>query len=188
MFAAVAPLDTVAPDSFAFSQLNYTVPPGATNVEISVLFQPGNRSFSGTVGYYTEDDTARHGIDYLESTGHIHFSGVAEKTFHIPIAASSAYSYSKTFRVFLSHPTAYLWNSPATVVIEFAPRLLCSTRDGKLVLSWPGDWLDYVLESSPHPDCSEAMQVSSAPVLVNGRWQVEEPASADVKFYRLRKN
>jgi hypothetical protein len=185
--AAVVPQDTVVPDSFSISQTIYTTPPGATNVEITVAFQPGNRGYSGAVDFHTEDDTASDGVDYLGASGRLYFSGVPEKTFNIPILPSSSDGRPKSFRVYLTHTTAYLWNSPATVLIEHAPRLECSTKDGKLVLSWPGNLEGYILESSPYPDCSSAMQVPLPAVVVDGRWQVEEAASAAVRFYRLRK-
>jgi hypothetical protein len=186
--AAVGPMDTVAPDSFWFAKLTYTVPPGATNVQISIGFQPGDRGYSGSVEYFTRDSEARDGVDYLGSSGRVHFSGVPEQSIEIPILQSASNSGLKTFLVFLAHPTAFLWNNPAAVVIECAPQLQWAAQDGKLVLSWPGECTEYILETSAKPDCSDAAPAASAPILVNGRWQVVEPASGKVRFYRLRKD
>jgi hypothetical protein len=182
------PKDTVVPNAFWFSTRDYTVPPGATTVEISVSFAPGNRGYTGSVGYYTEDDTARDGIHYQGVSGQLYFSGINLLTFEIPISPASTYEEPKSFRVVLTNDAANIWYGPATVVIEYAPRLECTRQGASLLLLWPGACQGYVLEGSTRADFEDAAEVVASPVLMDDRWQLEQLRHGPARFYRLRKS
>lgn len=77
--------DTTVPNRFAFSQSEYVVAEDATKAIITILFYPGNRGMSGTVGYTTENGTAIAGEDYVHTEGSLYFSGPAPLSFSVPV-------------------------------------------------------------------------------------------------------
>ena len=77
--------DTTVPNRFAFSQAEYVVAEDAGSATITVLFFPGNRGISGSVGYATQDGTATAGEDYVHVEGGLYFSGPAPRSFSIPV-------------------------------------------------------------------------------------------------------
>ncbi len=77
--------DTTVPNRFAFSQSEYVVAEDATKAIITILFYPGNRGMSGSVGYTTENGTAIAGEDYFHSEGSLYFPGPAPLSFSVPV-------------------------------------------------------------------------------------------------------
>jgi hypothetical protein len=77
--------DTTVPNRFAFAQAEYVVAEDAGSATITVLFYPGNRGMSGSVGYTTQDGTAIAGEDYAHTEGGLYFPGPAPLTFNVPV-------------------------------------------------------------------------------------------------------
>jgi len=77
--------DTTVPNRFDFSQPEYVVAEDAGGATITVLFFPGNRGVSGSVGYTTQDGTATAGQDYIHTEGGLYFSGPAPLSFNVPV-------------------------------------------------------------------------------------------------------
>ena len=77
--------DTTVPNRFAFAQNEYVVAEDAGNATITVLFYPGNRGMSGSVGYTTQDGTAIAGEDYAHTEGGLYFPGPAPLSFNVPV-------------------------------------------------------------------------------------------------------
>jgi hypothetical protein len=179
--------DIVTTSAYWFSQQTYVASPGASEVEITVYFSPGDRSYSGWVDYYTEDGTAKAGIDYEAVSGQLYFWGVAFQTFRIPILPGAFLGGEKSFQVFLSNPDAWIWDSPATVALSCAPSLNYSVSGTNLVISWPAACEGYVLDRSERSDFSTWTEVETAAIRSGTRWQVEQPLSGPGQFYRLRK-
>jgi hypothetical protein len=179
--------DTTSPDFFIFSENTYVAHPGATHVEVSVYFSPGNRGYSGWVDFATEDGTAMAGVHYQAVQGRLYFSGVNVQSFQVPILPHAHVGEPKTFQVLLSNPDAQIGESSSAVRIECAPSLAFSLQGSHLLISWPGACRDYVLEQSERTDFASTRDVATPPTLVDGRWQVEQPRSGSLVFYRLRK-
>jgi hypothetical protein len=77
--------DTTVPNRFSFSSAEYVVAENATNALITIYFHAGNRSWSGSCGYRTENGTAIAGEDYVHVEGGLSFSGGAPRSFSVPI-------------------------------------------------------------------------------------------------------
>jgi hypothetical protein len=186
--AQVTAQDTVTTSSFWFSQDTYVASPESGDVEITVYFSPGDRSYAGWVEYYTGDGSAKAGSDYEAAAGQLDFWGVAFQTFRIPIVPEAFNGAAKTFQVFLSNPDAWIWDSPATVIIPCVPRLSYSVTGANLLISWPADCEGYILDRSDSSDFATWTEVTTSAVLLENRWQVEQPLSGPSQFYRLRKS
>lgn len=186
--AQIKIFDTTVPNSFWFSQDTYVVAPGSDRVEVTVLFQPGNRGYSGSIQYFTKDDTAQRTVDYQAVDGVLQFSGVPNRTFEIPIVTTAPTSSAgpKRFVVCIANAEKEIL-AAAQVVIESTPRLQLARTSKGLLISWPAGYEGYVIEKSAAPDFANATTILSPPVRTGNFWQIEEPASEPMVFYRLTK-
>jgi hypothetical protein len=179
--------DTTTSNAFWFFPTTYVAAPNSPFVEVTVYFAPGDRGYFGLVDYYTEDGTAKAGVDYEAVSGTLAFSGIPLKTIQIPIHPEAFNAEEKYFRVHLFNPNAWIWDSPATVVISCAPTLRIGLRGPHLVISWPGSCEGYVLEQCEAVGAAPWTEVTSPVNLVENRWEVEQPRTALRKFFRLCK-
>jgi hypothetical protein len=107
--------DTVVPDTFWFSDVEYTVNEGETNALITVQWLAGNRSWIGWVGFATSAGTAMSGEDYEAVSGRLDFNGPAPRTFSVPIHADCIEEGEETIQLFLINTNATLSRSNAVL-------------------------------------------------------------------------
>jgi hypothetical protein len=174
---------------FIFSDNAYVAHAGVESIEISVYFAPGDSSHSGWVNYSTRDGTALAGVDYAPVEGRLYFSGENELTFRVPILSGGFIDQAKRFQVVLSNPDALIWDDPATVVVQPAPRLETVHAGNHLQLSWPTEYKGYVLEQSPTLDFFSPKTLKEEPAIRENRWQIQQPLGVEPRrFYRLRRD
>ncbi len=182
--------DITAPNEFWFTSDIYYVEEGATSAVITVEFYPGNRSWSGSVDYYTTDGTATAGEDYTAVSGTLNFSGPGTPVPQIIIPIQSVErTEEETVQLFLSNPNATITRGTATLVIQKkAPALQISPgTNGTIVLSWPEEGSDLSLQKSSSLFGTEWTPVAAPQSIVNGSCKVIVPASSEATFYRLEK-
>jgi hypothetical protein len=183
--------DTVSPNTFWFSSSEYVVTENETNLVVTVEWSSGNRGYSGWVDYVATNGTASAGSDYEGVSGRLYFSSPAARTFSIPVHADSIVEGEETIQLFLSNPTAIIQQSNAVVKIEdnftFPPIEISRGQDGMIMISWPGQTSDFVLESSSVPS-GDWSQVSTPPSLISGQCRVSQAANSALGFFRLRRN
>lgn len=181
--------DINAPNEFWFTSDVYYVE-GASNAVITVEFHPGNRSWSGTVDYYTSDGTATAGEDYTAVSGTLSFSGPGTPIpqIIIPIAQVER-TEDETVQIFLSNPNATITRGTATLIIQKKTPALKITpgTNGTIVLSWPEEGSNLSLQKSSSLFGSDWTPVPAPQSVVNGSCKVIEPASGGATFYRLEK-
>ncbi len=130
---------------FAFGAATYGVTEGTPAVTITVK-RTGFMMKAATVNYATSDGSATAGSDYVATTGQLSFaSGVASKTFTIPIVDDGVAETDETFFVSLSSTGEDPVGTPGTTVVtikdnepvfSFAASSYTATEaSGKVVLT-----------------------------------------------------
>lgn len=184
--------DTVVPNEFWFTSDVYQVDEDATNAVITVGFAPGNRSWQGSVDYSVRSGTATAGEDFIAVSGTLYFSGPGTPvpTINIPIINDELQEGDETVQISLSNSNAIIAQTNATlVIIEKPPSLkIAASGNGKISLTWPESFSNFVLEKSAQPTGNNWSLVSSVQNVSNGVCCVEEPPSVTPVFYRLRKS
>lgn len=192
---AVPPVaeDTTSPNTFWFTSDIYYVDEDATNAVVTVEFSPGDRSWSGSVNYSMSNGTAMAGEDFISGSGTLSFSGPGPaRQIVIPIIRDNLGESNETVQLFLSNPNANLVRSNATLVIidkNQTPKLqITSGANQTIMLSWPSNYTDFVLEKNSQFSGDNWCAVSSTQKVAAGFCCVTEPCSTAPAFYRLRKN
>jgi hypothetical protein len=185
--------DTTSPNMFSFTSDTYYVDEDATNAMVAVEFTPGDRSWSGWVNYSVSNGTASAGEDYLTVSGTLYFSGPGTPVpqISIPIKKDGFVEGDETVQLFLWNTNAIITRATAMLVIKdkpLTPELLISPGvNGTILLSWPSNATDFVLEKSGQLFSENWSKISSPPNFNNGSCQVTENCSGPPMFYRLRK-
>src|SRR5436309_7318054 len=86
--ATPSPKMITGPNTYGFVSSTFYTPAGATKASITVVLQPGNPSYVGSVGYTTIDGTAVAGQDYTPVSGTLTFDSPAWQHFDIPLLPS----------------------------------------------------------------------------------------------------
>ena len=96
--------DTVEESSIAFTSAKYEISEDQNKASIE-LTRTGDLSKQVTVEYYTSDDYARQGLDYLADSGTLSFdSGESSKTLDISLINDDLEEYLESFYVQLANP------------------------------------------------------------------------------------
>ncbi|MEO6034436.1 MAG: Calx-beta domain-containing protein [Verrucomicrobiota bacterium] len=182
-----------SPNVFGFASDVYYVDEDATNAVISVEFTPGDRGWSGSVNYNTENGTALDVDDYAATNGTLSFSGPGTPVpaINIPIVKDSLREGNETVEIYLSNPNAIITRSHATLIIvdknQNPPLKIARAAGGSISLSWPSAYGDYVLEKSDSPSSTAWSPVTASRGISNGSCNVSESCNGLPVFYRLKK-
>jgi hypothetical protein len=180
--------DTTQPNQFYFTSDVYYVDEDATSAVIEVGFVPGDRSFSGSVTYYTVNGTAVSGQDYTGVTNTLVFSGPGpSKTFTIPIQIDGLLEGNETVQLFLSNPNANLTRSNATLVIidkPPRPKLDFIKSNNAVTISWATNFTNFVLQKTTNLPSTNWVNMSPPGNATNGRFNVTTQAVSNA-FFRL---
>jgi hypothetical protein len=179
--------DTTQPNEFYFTSDVYYVAENATNAVIEVGFVAGNRSYTGSVDYHTENGSAIAGADYGGVTNTLSFSGLAPtKTFTIPIILDGLLETNETVQLFLSNSNALITHPTAKLVIidKTAIPFQLGTSNGYTTISWPALQTNVDLQLATN---LASTNWSSVPFVGprNGRYYRTGSASG-AGFFRLR--
>lgn len=186
------PQNTDIPNEFAFVSAHYFVSKDATNASITVRFSPGNRSWSGSVCYTTQNGSAVANQDYTPVSGTLHFSGDTYQSFSIPLKSNGT-SETKTIHLQLTpsefDPNAILSRSNADLSINLPPPpdlKISVSANGMVILSWPDDGTQPLLERWAPPATNWS---ALPPAYSDGNglcWYGDSPPGPSA-FYRLRR-
>jgi hypothetical protein len=189
----IAPRDTVIPNQFEFTSARYFVSNGATNAVITVRFFPGGRDWSGSVNYATRDGTAIANRDYTPVNSTLSFSGVAYRSFTVPLTGAPQ-EQPKTILVVLTPSSfdanAILTRSNAALNINLPspPNVAISPgTNGTVIVSWPDDGTEPLLEKLQTSTGTNWDSIASVPADGNGRCEYTDVPSIGMALYRLRR-
>lgn len=185
--------DTSVPNQFAFTCDTYFVDKSASNAVINVEFIPGNRSWSGSVDFYTSNGTAQAGTDYQPASGTLSFSGPGTPVpvIDVPILNNPAHTTNVTVELFLSNSNAIISRSHATLVIvdkSDDPPLHIEPHPDGVTVSWPAIYENFTLEKSASFLGGDWGAVATQPVVNDNHCVVYDYYTETPAFYRLRKN
>jgi hypothetical protein len=107
------------PTNVAFSSATYNVNENAGTVTVTVNLN-GTANQSVSVNYATSDGTATAGSDYTATSGTLTFSGVASRSFVIPIKNDFLNEGNETINLSLSNPTGVTLGTPANAVLTIS--------------------------------------------------------------------
>lgn len=179
------------PNQFKFVSAQYFVSKGATGAVITVGFTPGNRGWSGSVNYATQDGTAVAGQDYTGVSGSLNFSGVNYRSFTVPLAAGEQ---QKTILLVLSasgsDPSAIISPGQATLTINLGPPpnvTVSPGANGTVSVSWTDDGTEPVLEKRISPTDPSWEVLGPVPSDGNGHRVYTDVSLGGMGFYRLRR-
>lgn len=179
--------DTTVPNQFEFARTDIYVSQGATQAIVTVRFYPGNRSFSGSVGYSTRDGTAVANRDYVPVSGMLSFSGKTELTFTVPLLNPKNIE-PKTIGLVLSYSQP-VYPTNATVHIHMPPPPNLEIQrvdDTRVVLLWDNDGSETWVEKW-EPGSSWTRLYPQAIYSSGGRLNVIDGAPSATSLYRLRR-
>jgi hypothetical protein len=188
----IKPLDTVVPNRFDFVSAQYFVSRGATDAVITVRFSPGSRSWSGSVNYATHDGTGIANQDYAAVSGSLSFSGIAYRSFTVPLTAGPLDQPRMILLVLApspSDPNAIILRSNAVLHINLPPPPNIAINlgpNGTVLVSWPDDGTEPLLEKR----VSSGTTWNALPPVTsdsNGRCCYAEACSTGMALYRLRR-
>ena len=113
-------VNSVALGSFGLQNSSYSVNENTGTLNIAVV-RTGGTEGSVTIGYQTEDGTARAGTHYTASTGSVTFAdGETSQTISVPIISNDTDTTDKSFSIALTAPAGVTVNpSSATVTIAY---------------------------------------------------------------------
>jgi hypothetical protein len=191
-FAQITPQDTTGPNIFYFPSETWFASVNATSVTVEVSFYPGNRSWSGSVNYRTEDGTAVAGTDYTPVAGTLTWSGPTVRSFVVPLQPStSLVDRTLTVRLLATETNCVLTRDHATLVLPAVPPALsiASGQDRTVRLSWPTIYTNYMIEtaSGTTTDPGAWSSFTGSPALVNDEFVVEFVPDQPSRLFRLRK-
>jgi len=192
VFANKTPIsnDTTTPNVFWFSNSEYIVDESETNLVVTVDWTCGHRGWSGWVDVFSAEGTAVAGEDYTSVSNRLYFSGPGSRSFTVPIHGDAVVEGEETVQLLLSNPSAILETSNAVVKIQdvsLLPRIAISSGgNGTILLSWPGQTSEYILESAPEANGAWS-EVPTTPSLVGGSCCVTQSMSGTLGFFRLKR-
>lgn len=182
--------DTTVPNEFGFMGNTFYVRDDATNATVSVYFIPGNRSYSGSVDYYTSNGTAIAGIDYEQKSGTLTFSGgYPAPVITIPVYKNELRQTNLTVELFLTNSSASITEPQATLIIlnkgERPLLQMSRTAYGTILLWWPPVYEEFVLEKNLGLSNTNWGEVEVAPRM--NYCVISEPETEAPVFFRLKK-
>ena len=189
--ADITAQEITGPNEYFFSSSTYYVNASATNASVEVDFIPGNRSWSGSVGYQTKDGSAVAGADYTAVSGTISWSGPALKNFNVPLTPTNC-SRDRTIRLSLSIDTNSVSRcAEATLIIPAAPPVLSIAigSNGVVRLSWPVAYTNYSVETIASAELGSGQwsPAIGAASLAGDQCVIECAVDGPSRFFRLRK-
>ncbi|HYE30229.1 MAG TPA: Calx-beta domain-containing protein [Methylomirabilota bacterium] len=183
------------PALIAFDAAHYEVSEAATNLVVT-LVRTGEFREPASCEFSLEDGTAEAGLDFGAMGGTINFrAGEGFKTFSIPVTLDGESEGAETLEIVLSNPgfNCLITQERAAVTIHDAAISLPPARlkiapglNQSLMISWPVNSREGVLERSANPASGVWEAVNTAPKQVGKDWTVSEPLGAANFFYRLR--
>lgn len=188
--AQITPLNTARPNEFYFPQNIYYAEATATSATIEVSFIPGNRSWSGIVGFSTEAGTAQEGVDYTAVEGTLSWDGPALRNIEIPLNPTPS-PEERTIKLALHavESNCVLSRPEATLVIPATPPTLnIAAGASGIQLSWPAAYVDYLVETATDSAPANWLPVPSAPTQTGDQWVVTFPPDHENRLFRLRRS
>jgi hypothetical protein len=178
-----------SPAYLQFVPRYYNVEPGETSLTLTVT-RGTNVKEPVSVTFFTADDTAVAGVDYVAASAVLDFAAYeTEKTISIEITDASR-TNDLAFKVQLYGPTGsgYITYGTATVtLLKSRPQIRIEPgASGALKLSWPATSTDYIVESCDVPIGGEWTPVSGTPIIMAGRATLESTCDCQFRFFRLR--
>jgi hypothetical protein len=189
----ITPRDTVIPNQFEFTSAQYFASNGATNAVITVRFVPGGRSWNGSVNFAARDGTGIANEDYAAVNGTLSFSGVPYRSFMVPLVGTSLGEPKTILLVLAPSPSdanAILTRSNAVLNICLPPPpdiLIRRGANGTVVVSWPDDGTEPLLEKLQMPTGTNWGVLAPVPTDGNGRCSYTDLSSDVMALYRLRR-
>lgn len=180
------------PNEYFFTSNTYTAEPGATNVAVTVGFHPGDPSWTGSVGFTTQDGSATAGSDYTAVSGTLWFSGPAWQTFNVPLHPSnSPEDKTVALSLFKTEANSIISTPSATLIIRGAPAPVLAINhcaSDTIQLIWPAAYTNYVVETTAlQPGISQQQWTGmNAPIVSNGCCVVAFKMDQEKRFFRLR--
>lgn len=191
--ADVSSQDITGPSAYYFTSEVYYSTATESAAAITVSFTPGNRGWTGSVAFETEEVTAVAGVDYTNVAGVLEFSGPAWQTFEVPLSPAP-HDADKTVRLRLrqTEPDSLLTQAEAMLIIRAAPPALAMSPDANntVRLSWPATYTNYVVQTTTVSGLAtgEWSDISTAPQQADGQCVLEFDSGGEPRFFRLRRN
>jgi hypothetical protein len=178
-----------------FQQQTFRVCQNESNAVITVS-RSGDFRDRAIVDYQANDGTATAGEDYKAVGGQLIFAPFEnQKTFSIPIISNHSATTNRTVQLTLRNaayhamivqPEATLYiTSDVPALAPPPPISIANESNGMIAVSWPGERIDCSVERTDDPS-RPWTTISTPPFQVEGTLVIEEPATNNLYFYRLR--